>query len=95
MDDTKLRANPHIITKLATAKKCIMCKHKLDEPIILPVKEPKPGVLQPRISAKFAFHLSDTHGYPSDIVVSWIHGLVYGDEMTPFGAKHFPVDIKR
>lgn len=82
-----MTANPDMITVWATRNKCWMCKHRFTEPVILPVKSPKPGKFQPNFNVNVLFHLFDTHGIPNDIVRDWITGSIYGQELTEFGVR--------
>lgn len=81
------KANPAMITKLASRSKCFMCKHKFDKPFILPVEKIRRGAFQPNFNAEMIFHLQDTHGIPNAISKKWLIGAVYSMELTDFGAK--------
>jgi len=56
------------VEQLTSKKKCFMCRHKLD------------GWLAPGqgVSVEFAYHMSDTHGIPYQILWGWIYNYVYG-----------------
>jgi hypothetical protein len=84
---TKVRANSRVLLWWSQRMKCPMCKRRFDKPILLSVNEPVHDKLQPNFNAEVIFHLSDTHGIPSDISRSWFIGAIYGLQLTSFGAR--------
>lgn len=79
---TKLIANPDMIKIWVNRTKCWQCKHKFDEPVLLPVKNPERGKLQPNINAKVLYHMKDTHGVPVEGICTMIFNTIYGIENT-------------
>lgn len=71
----------------ATRNKCFMCKHKLEQPFVLPVDKPTQKAFQPNFNIDAIFHLSDTHGIPDDVSRKWIIASIYGLQINEFGAK--------
>lgn len=61
-----------IILLLANRKQCFICKHREAEGFLL---ESKGDGINP--SAKWLFHLEDTHGLPRDVVVNWMARAPY------------------
>ena len=83
MKRTKLVANPTMINMWAKRDKCWMCKKKFDRPVLLPVVEPKPGVLQPNINVEVSYHIMETHGMPTiDYVHNYVFNSIYDIENT-------------
>lgn len=80
-------ANPSAIEMWSQRTKCWMCKHKFDEPVLIPVDKPIKGKLQPNINAEVLFHLYDTHGLDPEVVRQWIIGSVYNLELTEMVIK--------
>lgn len=85
-----MKANTEVIKMWATRNRCFMCKHKFEQPFILPVENPQRGKFQPNYNTEILFHLYDTHGLSPDIVRDWIFGSIYSIERTPFGLKTSP-----
>lgn len=88
-----MKAKPEIIKMWAQRNKCWMCKHRFEEPVILPVKNPKRGKFQPNYNPHVLWHMYDTHGLPPDTVMEWIMGSIYGAKLTEVGMTE--VGIKR
>ncbi len=86
-----MKANPVIIKLFAERKKCWMCKHQFEQPVLLPVKSPERNKFQPNINTKALFHLKDTHGLPPEIVAGWIKGACYNQKLVMNGAENFVV----
>ena len=78
----KLRANPYMIKMWSERTKCWQCKHKFKQPVILPVKKPERGKLQPNHNPEVLFHLQDTHGIPQEAITRMIFNSIYGIENT-------------
>ena len=80
-------ADPKVIKEFATRTKCLMCKHKFDKPVILPVDSPVHGKFQPNFNVDVAWHIQDTHGIDHATFRHWIVASIYGDELTEFGSR--------
>lgn len=88
-----MKANPQMIKLWSERNKCWMCKHRFKQPVILPVKQIKPGKLQPNYNTEVLFHLHDTHGQDPETVMDWIFGSIYNLELTEVGFK-LPTPVK-
>jgi hypothetical protein len=78
-----LKANPDVLKAWSERTKCWMCKHKFNQPAVLPVKRLQRGASQPNINVGWAVHMMDTHGMPTrDYVHNYIFNSIYGIENT-------------
>lgn len=82
-----MKANPEMIKMWASRTKCLYCKHRFSEPLILPVKKPKRDKLQPHFSAEWLLHIFDTHGYPITNFCGWVFDSIYGVPMKEFSTS--------
>lgn len=87
MIGSKHKANPSMLRIWIKRNKCWSCKHRFTQPVVLPVKKPEHGKLQPNINAEVLLHQYKTHGIPPEVIPSWIIGSIYGLGLNEFGME--------
>jgi hypothetical protein len=79
-----LTLQPHVLTFWTTRARCIACKHK-PGPMLLPTGTDDPRSCRVRteqldivFNGDNLLHLSDTHGFDNDTIVTWVLESIYG-----------------
>lgn len=79
-----LTLQPHVLTWWTTRTRCLFCSHKpgpmllqsnADDPRSCPVRTPH---LNASFNGDSLMHLSDTHGFDNDTIVTWVIQSIYG-----------------
>lgn len=71
----KYQLQPKRLFFFRNRKKCIDCKHRENEPYILPSEEK--GTIN--FSVKWVLHHQETHGIPNDLFRSWLVKSLYAN----------------
>lgn len=62
--------NQVIAAYLAERHRCPQCKHRLEQPILMPAGCGEKNCLA--INPAFLFHMRDTHGIPENMYREWL-----------------------
>ena len=62
--------NQVIATYFVERYRCLQCKHRLEQPILMPAGCGDEGCMA--INPAFLFHMHDTHGIPEEMYREWL-----------------------